>query len=127
MHSLLRIPLTRIYLHRATRGIGRTQPVEWQDAGEALEHDELKGCLMPKGAAKDVNPPGAHLQYNEVSLHQGQSVSFLITIPLAVHCLRYITNKGEVSVDGQNALKGQKQRIPRSFNCNVWTLVAGPL
>lgn len=62
-----------MYLHRATRGIGRTQPVEWQDAGEALEHDELKGCLMPKGAAKDVNPPGAHLQYNEVSLHQGQS------------------------------------------------------
>ncbi|EJD04410.1 PARP-domain-containing protein [Fomitiporia mediterranea MF3/22] len=48
-----------------TRGIGRTQPIEWQDAGEALDNDELKGCLMPKGPAKEVNPPGAYLQYNE--------------------------------------------------------------
>ncbi|KAL5535104.1 hypothetical protein ACEPAF_3197 [Sanghuangporus sanghuang] len=49
----------------STRGIGRTQPVDWQDAGEALDNDELKGCLMPKGPAKDLNPPGAYLQYNE--------------------------------------------------------------
>ncbi|KAH8120683.1 PARP-domain-containing protein [Phellopilus nigrolimitatus] len=49
----------------ATKGIGRTQPVDWQDAGSALDNDELKGCLMPKGAAKDVNPPGAYLMYNE--------------------------------------------------------------
>ena len=64
--------------------MGRTQPVNWKDAGEALGHDELKGCLMPNGAGNflirpgwilmwavtgrcaDVNPPGAYLQYNEV-------------------------------------------------------------
>ncbi|THH11380.1 hypothetical protein EW145_g694 [Phellinidium pouzarii] len=50
----------------ATKGLGQTQPVNWQDAGAALENDELKGCLMPKGAAENVNPPGAYLQYNEV-------------------------------------------------------------
>ena len=74
-------------LCRATKGIGRTQPVDWKDAGEALGHNELKGCLMPKGLddlqifpnhaliwifvnstgkCVDVNPPGANLRYNEV-------------------------------------------------------------
>ena len=57
---------------RATKGLGRTQPAEWQDAGEALGHPELKGVHMPKGPAKDVQPdptgltPSLHLQYNEV-------------------------------------------------------------
>jgi len=49
----------------ATLGIGRTQPVNWQDAGLALDNEELKGVMMPWGAAQDVNPPGAYLQYNE--------------------------------------------------------------
>ncbi|KAF9652042.1 PARP-domain-containing protein [Thelephora ganbajun] len=49
----------------ATKGVGRTQPLNWKDAGEALGHDELKGCLMPNGKCADVNPPGAYLQYNE--------------------------------------------------------------
>ena len=74
-------------LRRATKGVGRTQPANWKDAGEALGHDELKGCLMPNGLdsspirpsriliwavanftgkGADVNPPGAYLQYNEV-------------------------------------------------------------
>ena len=44
------------------------QPVDWQDAGDALDHDELKGCWMPKGQAIEVNPPGAYLQYNEVRI-----------------------------------------------------------
>lgn len=52
--------------HSATKGLGRTQPVDWQDAGAALDNDELKGCLMPKGPAQDINPPGSYLQYNEV-------------------------------------------------------------
>ncbi len=51
---------------RATRGIGQTQPVNWQDAGLALDNEELKGVMMPSGAAQDVNPAGAYLQYNEV-------------------------------------------------------------
>lgn len=37
-------------MRRATKGIGRTQPANWKDAGEALGHDELKGCLMPSGS-----------------------------------------------------------------------------
>jgi len=49
----------------STKGVGRTQPIDWKDAGEALGHDELKGCLMPNGKSADVNPPGAYLQYNE--------------------------------------------------------------
>ena len=43
------------------------QPEEWQDCAKALDHDELKGVVMPKGGLEQVNPPGAYLQYNEVS------------------------------------------------------------
>ena len=56
----------------ATKGLGRIAPVdwqdavEWQDAGEALDNDDLKGCLMPKGPPKDIAVPGDYLQYNEV-------------------------------------------------------------
>lgn len=48
-----------------TLGLGRTQPVDWQDAGEVLGNPELKGCEMPKGGGQDVNSPNAYLQYNE--------------------------------------------------------------
>ncbi|KAK7688276.1 hypothetical protein QCA50_008646 [Cerrena zonata] len=48
-----------------TKGLGRTQPAEWQDAGDTLQNDDLKGCLMPKGPGKDVTDPGVYLQYNE--------------------------------------------------------------
>ncbi|PCH33025.1 PARP-domain-containing protein [Wolfiporia cocos MD-104 SS10] len=52
---------------KATKGLGRTQPAEWQDAGEALDNEALKGCHMPKGPAKDVDTPlGLYLQYNEI-------------------------------------------------------------
>lgn len=44
-----------------------TQPVEWHDAGVALENPELAGVHMPKGGGQDVNPPGTYLRYNEVS------------------------------------------------------------
>jgi len=44
-----------------------TQPVEWQDCGDALENEELKGVHMPKGPGMNVNTPNAYLQYNEVS------------------------------------------------------------
>ena len=50
----------------ATKGIGRTQPTEWQDAGAALENAALKGCRMPKGPGRDVSDQQAYLQYNEV-------------------------------------------------------------
>ena len=43
-------PFRSYTLRRATKGVGRTQPVNWRDAGEALGHNELKGCLMPNGS-----------------------------------------------------------------------------
>ncbi|KAI0935474.1 hypothetical protein AcV5_003891 [Taiwanofungus camphoratus] len=49
-----------------TKGLGRTQPVEWQDAGVALENEALKGCHMPKGPGQDVSDAAVSLQYNEV-------------------------------------------------------------
>ncbi|KDQ10244.1 hypothetical protein BOTBODRAFT_136978 [Botryobasidium botryosum FD-172 SS1] len=68
----------------ATRGIGRTQPVDWEDAGEALDNDELKGCLMPRGGAWDVNPPRAHLQYNEYIVYNTAQirVKYLLMVRL---------------------------------------------
>ncbi|OCH88821.1 PARP-domain-containing protein [Obba rivulosa] len=50
---------------RATKGLGCVQPVEWQDAGEALGNDALRGCHMPKGPGQDVKDPQGYLQYNE--------------------------------------------------------------
>ena len=54
----------------ATKGLGRTQPGAWQDAGDALGNAELKGVHMPKGKASDINEQGLWLQYNEVSLRK---------------------------------------------------------
>ena len=51
---------------RCTKGLGRTQPAEWQDAGDALENPQLKGYHMPKGPGRDVSDPKIYLQYNEV-------------------------------------------------------------
>ncbi|KAH7104705.1 PARP-domain-containing protein, partial [Auriculariales sp. MPI-PUGE-AT-0066] len=58
----------------ATKGIGRTQPAAWQDAGETLGWDALKGCEMPKGVAQEVNPVGAHLQYNEYIVYSTNQI-----------------------------------------------------
>ncbi|KAL4069316.1 poly polymerase catalytic domain-containing protein [Scleroderma citrinum] len=49
----------------ATKGVGITQPTEWQDAGAALENPALQGCHMPKGPASRVSSSGAYLLYNE--------------------------------------------------------------
>ncbi|KAL4247742.1 Poly [ADP-ribose] polymerase [Abortiporus biennis] len=58
----------------ATKGLGRTQPGAWQDAGEALGHDELKGCHMPKGKGVDVNGQGLCLQYNEYIVYDSSQI-----------------------------------------------------
>ena len=66
-HTLLGTPAHAfVPRYRATKGLGRTQPAAWQDAGEALEHPDLRGCHMPKGPGKDVADPKLYLQYNEV-------------------------------------------------------------
>ncbi|THU87772.1 PARP-domain-containing protein [Dendrothele bispora CBS 962.96] len=49
---------------RATKGLGRTQPPKWKDAGEATGDDELIGCHMPDGGGENVDHEG-YLQYNE--------------------------------------------------------------
>ncbi|KAJ7456439.1 PARP-domain-containing protein [Mycena latifolia] len=51
---------------KATKGLGRTQPGKWKDAGKALENAELVGCHMPDGPGQDTPiPAGGYLQYNE--------------------------------------------------------------
>jgi poly [ADP-ribose] polymerase len=66
--------------HLATKGIGRTQPKEWEDAGKALGNVELTNVEMPKVSgkeatiAKDMNPPGTYLQYNEYIVYDVSQV-----------------------------------------------------
>ncbi|KAG6894297.1 hypothetical protein C0992_006684, partial [Termitomyces sp. T32_za158] len=57
----------------ATKGIGRTQPVNWKDAGEALENEELIGCQMPAGPGKDVSLQ-SYLQYNEYIVYDTSQI-----------------------------------------------------
>jgi len=58
-------------LGRATKGVGRTQPVNWKDAGEVLGHDELKGCLMPDGMdGFSVRPGACSLTWVVVNFHR---------------------------------------------------------
>ncbi|KAJ8495174.1 hypothetical protein ONZ51_g1850 [Trametes cubensis] len=49
---------------RSTKGLGRAQPSEWQDAGAALNNPELRGCFMPKGPMI-TSDPRVHLHHNE--------------------------------------------------------------
>lgn len=58
----------------ATKGAGRNQPGEWQDCSEALDHDELKGVVMPKGPLAQVNIPGVYLQYNEYIVYSPNQI-----------------------------------------------------
>ncbi|KAF5392567.1 hypothetical protein D9757_002114 [Collybiopsis confluens] len=59
---------------RATKGIGRSAPVGWKDAGKALHNQELDGCLMPEGACEDQNGHQFHLQYNEYIVYQTSQI-----------------------------------------------------
>ncbi|KAG1757989.1 poly polymerase catalytic domain-containing protein [Suillus lakei] len=58
----------------ATKGVGMTQPTDWQDAGMALGHKELEGVYMPKGEVSNVNPPGAYLMYNEYIVYDPSQI-----------------------------------------------------
>ncbi|KAI9062258.1 PARP-domain-containing protein [Trametes sanguinea] len=59
---------------RSTKGLGRSQPGNWQDAGEALNNPELRGCHMPKGPAQDVSDPKVYLQYNEYIVYDTSQI-----------------------------------------------------
>ncbi|KAI0694469.1 poly polymerase catalytic domain-containing protein [Cerioporus squamosus] len=60
--------------NKSTKGLGRTQPAEWQDCGDALENPELRGCHMPKGPGKDVTDPRLYLQYNEYIVYDPSQI-----------------------------------------------------
>ncbi|KAJ7630425.1 poly polymerase catalytic domain-containing protein [Roridomyces roridus] len=60
---------------RATKGLGRTQPQKWKDAGKALGNDELIGCHMPDGPAQPtVVPNGGYLEYNEYIVYDASQI-----------------------------------------------------
>ncbi|TCD65883.1 hypothetical protein EIP91_002043 [Steccherinum ochraceum] len=59
---------------RATKGLGRVQPAAWQDAGETLEHDALKGVHMPKGKPKENNSGQESLMYNEYIVYDPSQI-----------------------------------------------------
>ncbi|KAF5309111.1 hypothetical protein D9619_012829 [Psilocybe cf. subviscida] len=59
----------------ATKGIGRTAPTEWKDAGRALNNPELVGCDMPAGPGKDLNlGHDVYLQYNEYIVYDPSQI-----------------------------------------------------
>ncbi|KAI0641208.1 poly polymerase catalytic domain-containing protein [Trametes meyenii] len=70
---------------KATKGLGRSQPDQWQDAGDALNHPELRGCHMPKGPAADVNDPKIYLQYNEYIVYDASQIRlrYLLMVKMA--------------------------------------------
>ncbi|KAH8928429.1 PARP-domain-containing protein [Atractiella rhizophila] len=39
----------------ATKALGKLQHEDWIDAGDTLGRDDLKGCIMPGGKAKDLS------------------------------------------------------------------------
>ena len=54
---------------RCVVGLGRTQPGEWEDAGEVFGHPGLKGCVIPKGRfmeSTEIVDDDLCLQFNEV-------------------------------------------------------------
>ncbi|KAK7688213.1 hypothetical protein QCA50_008583 [Cerrena zonata] len=58
----------------STKGLGRTQAVRWQDAGEVLENESLVGCLMPKGPPEDDTESAFHLHHNEYIVYDTAQV-----------------------------------------------------
>ncbi|KAJ7356738.1 PARP-domain-containing protein [Mycena albidolilacea] len=60
---------------KATKGLGKTQPGQWKDAGKALGNDELIGCHMPDGPGQDTPiPNGGYLQYNEYIVYDAAQI-----------------------------------------------------
>ncbi|KAJ7025831.1 PARP-domain-containing protein [Mycena alexandri] len=56
---------------RSTKGLGRSAPARWIDAGEAL-NEELRGCMMPADSRRlrTVQPVLHHNEYIVYNLHQ---------------------------------------------------------
>jgi poly [ADP-ribose] polymerase len=53
--------------------------MEWQDAGEALDNEALKGCHMPKGIPSNVLQ-ATQLMYNEVRSDTSPRLNKLLAV-----------------------------------------------
>ncbi|KAH9891324.1 poly polymerase catalytic domain-containing protein [Cubamyces lactineus] len=70
---------------RSTKGLGQSQPGDWQDAGAALNNPELRGCYMPKGPAVNVTDKQMYLQYNEYIVYDVSQIRlrYLLMVKMA--------------------------------------------
>ncbi|KAI0353197.1 PARP-domain-containing protein [Trametes cingulata] len=70
---------------RSTKGLGRSQPGAWQDAGAALNNPDLRGCHMPKGPAVNVSDTRVTLQYNEYIVYDTSQIRlrYLLMVKMA--------------------------------------------
>ncbi|KAJ6628417.1 PARP-domain-containing protein [Mycena sp. CBHHK59/15] len=57
---------------RSTKGLGRSAPARWTDAGVVLDNDALRGCMMPAGRRRlrTVQPALHHNEYIVYNLDQ---------------------------------------------------------
>ncbi|KAJ6541171.1 PARP-domain-containing protein [Mycena vulgaris] len=57
---------------RSTKGLGRSAPAAWTDAGVALQNNELRGCMMPAGRRRlrGDQPVLEHNEYIVYNLNQ---------------------------------------------------------
>ncbi|KAJ7454394.1 PARP-domain-containing protein [Mycena latifolia] len=57
---------------RSTKGLGRSAPASWTDAGAALRNEELRGCMMPAGPKRlrTSQPALNHNEYIVYNLNQ---------------------------------------------------------
>lgn len=88
-----------------TKGAGKTQPAKWQDAGQALGNDALRGCYMPLGKPEDVPNMSSALQYNEVKTSMYVIQAHSLTLIFPVYCLQHFANPAPVPFDGEASLK----------------------
>ncbi|KAJ7480240.1 PARP-domain-containing protein [Mycena galericulata] len=59
-------------LKRSTKGLGRSAPAQWIDAGLTLGDDQLRGCIMPSGPKRrrTTQPTLQHNEYIVYNLNQ---------------------------------------------------------
>lgn len=107
--------------HLATKGSGRTAPVQWEDAG--VVHPDLKGVQMPKVTGKEANitrdlMPSACLQYNEYIVYNINQVKlrylvfFLLLLSvLVVMCV----NEESRNSSAANSIKSNDEFLYRDF------------
>jgi poly [ADP-ribose] polymerase len=58
----------------ATKGLGKTAPTKWKDAGKALGVDDLVGCHMPDNGGQPIPDITGYLQYNEYIVYDTSQI-----------------------------------------------------